>query len=457
MKNLDVLFVNAPSAFPGSMLSHRIQGLPPLGLGYIATYLKKYGYQVRILDFYIRTVTLAGLDAMLSEQSPAVVGISATTETYHCGVRIASYIKKRYPQIIVVMGGCHVTFQYEEALKTGYIDYIIRNEGELTFKFLLDYLVHGAGQIKDIDGICYMSPNGDVVCNKRRAFIKDLDTLPIPDRSFFDMDAYTFPASISTSRGCPGNCIFCAATALSGGCYRIRSAKSIIDEFAYLKGLGYRHVQIIDDTMTADLDRLHEFLENMINQKIQVSWNCESRVDIMTKELLEKMKQAGCISIQFGVEAGSQKMLDCLRKHVTMEQIRNVFTWCMELGITTATCLIIGQPYDTKETILNTVAFAQELQKLGARVVFSVSTPYPGTYMYNYPDKLGLRIVDFDLDHYTTQIPVYDTEHLSLEEIRSAFFDAFVSLGKASMNIETRNMLQRVRKNLKAEIVGSQE
>lgn len=453
MKKLDVLYINAPSAYPGSMLSHRIQGLPPLGLCYLATYIRQFGYTSEILDFYIRSVTLVELYKMLCEKGPKIVGISTTTETYKCGLKIAAFIKKRFPTITILMGGCHVTFEYNDALNTGFVDYVIRNEGEITTKELLDYLLKGIGDVKNINGICYRTTSGKIIRNKNREYITDLDSLPIPDRSFFDVVSYTFPASISTSRGCPGNCIFCAATALSGGCYRTRSAKNIVDEFIYLKDLGFKHVNIIDDTMTANIDRLDEFLNIMINQNIKMNWNCESRVDIMTKSLLQKMKEAGCVSIQFGVEAGSQEMLDCLKKNVTMEQIRNVFTWSKELGITTATCLIIGQPYDTKDTLKETVSFALELQELGARVVFSVSTPYPGTFMYNNPDKLGLKILDTDFDNYTTQIPVYDSMYLTKEEIRTAFFDAFVALGKSSMNENTRSVLQQVRKELKHEIL----
>ena len=453
MKELDILYINAPSAYPGSMLSHRIQGLPPLGLGYLATYIRQFGYTSQILDFYIRSITLVELSKVLCEQTPKTVGISTTTETYNCGLRIAAFIKKNFPDIPILMGGCHVTFEYNDALNSGVVDYVIRNEGEITTRELLDYLLKGIGRIENIDGICYKNSSGAVIRNRNRKYITNLDSLPMPDRSFFDLKSYTFPASISTSRGCPGNCIFCAATALSGGCYRIRSAQNIVNEFIYLIDLVLKHVNIIDDTMTANIDRLDEFLNIMIDQEINMNWNCESRVDIMTKSLLKKMKEAGCISIQFGVEAGSQEMLDCLKKNVTMEQIRNVFTWAQELGITTATCLIIGQPFDTKDTIKNTVSFALELQDLGARVVFSVSTPYPGTFMYNNPDKLGLKILDTDFDNYTTQIPVYDSMHLSKEEIRTAFFDAFVALGKGSMHENTRSMLQRVRKELKFEIL----
>ncbi|MCI9072373.1 MAG: radical SAM protein [Lachnospiraceae bacterium] len=453
MSKIDILYINAPSAYPGSMLSHRIQGLPPLGLGYLATYIRQFGYTSKILDFYIRSVTLVELYKILQEETPKTVGISTTTETYKCGLRIASIIRKKYPDIPILMGGCHVTFEYADALNSGVVDYVIRNEGEITTKELLDYLLKNIGKIDDIDGICYKSSQGKIIRNRNRKYISDLDSLPIPDRTLFDLKSYTFPASISTSRGCPGNCIFCAATALSGGCYRIRSAQNILKEFIYLKSLGYNHINIVDDTMTADIHRLNEFLDTLLNQNLNMTWNCESRVDIMTKNLLQKMKKAGCISIQFGVEAGSQEMLDCLKKNVTMDQIRNVFSWSRELNITTATCLIIGQPFDTKETIKNTIDFALELQNLGARVVFSVSTPYPGTYMYTNPDKLGLTIKDKDFDNYNTQTPVYDSLNLTMEEIRNAFFDAFVTLGKGHMNDNTRNVLQKVRHELKSEIL----
>lgn len=453
MSKIDILYINAPSAYPGSMLSHRIQGLPPLGLGYLATYIRQFGYSSKILDFYIRSVTLVELYKILQEETPKTVGISTTTETYKCGLRIASIIRKKYPDIPILMGGCHVTFEYADALNSGVVDYVIRNEGEITTKELLDYLLKNIGKIDDIDGICYKSSQGKIIRNRNRKYISDLDSLPIPDRTLFDLKSYTFPASISTSRGCPGNCIFCAATALSGGCYRIRSAQNILKEFIYLKSLGYNHINIVDDTMTADIHRLNEFLDTLLNQNLNMTWNCESRVDIMTKSLLQKMKKAGCISIQFGVEAGSQEMLDCLKKNVTMDQIRNVFSWSRELNITTATCLIIGQPFDTKETIKNTIDFALELQNLGARVVFSVSTPYPGTYMYTNPDKLGLTIKDKDFDNYNTQTPVYDSLNLTMEEIRNAFFDAFVTLGKGHMNDNTRNVLQKVRHELKSEIL----
>ena len=245
MKELDILYINAPSAYPGSMLSHRIQGLPPLGLGYLATYIRQFGYTSQILDFYIRSITLVELSKVLCEQTPKTVGISTTTETYNCGLRIAAFIKKNFPDIPILMGGCHVTFEYNDALNSGVVDYVIRNEGEITTRELLDYLLKGIGRIENIDGICYKNSSGAVIRNRNRKYITNLDSLPMPDRSFFDLKSYTFPASISTSRGCPGNCIFCAATALSGGCYRIRSAQNIVNEFIYLRDLGFMSTSLM--------------------------------------------------------------------------------------------------------------------------------------------------------------------------------------------------------------------
>lgn len=433
MKNLDVLLVNSPSPNPGSILSHRIQGLPPLGINYIATWLNKKGYSTQLLDFYIRTVTLKDLKQILETKKPALIGISTTTETFKNGIRLAEYIKKSAPNTIVVMGGCHVTFEYESALTSGVIDYIIRGEGEITFEKLCDSILQDQGSIEEINGLSYIHDN-KIVSNPDRAFISDLDLLPFPDRELLDIDKYSHPGSISTSRGCPGRCIFCAATALSGGRYRMRSAENVVEEMIYLKGLGFNHIQFIDDTLTADIRRLKKILRIIEEKELIISWAAESRVDVIDKDLLLKMSKAGCKSLQFGVEAGNQKMLDSLKKNITIQQIRNVFKWCKEVGIAPASCLIIGQPFDTKESINDTINIGLELQALGARIVFSISTPYPGTFMYNNADKLGIKIINSDTDCYTTQTPVYNSKYLSATEIQNYFYDACILLAKKNGN-----------------------
>ncbi|WP_069648896.1 B12-binding domain-containing radical SAM protein [Caloranaerobacter ferrireducens] len=446
---IDVLLVNAPSPHPGSIISYRIQGVPPLGLGYIGTYLEKKGYKVKILDFYIDEITILDLKLIVNELHPKIVAISTTTETYNNGVKIADYSKKLDENIITIMGGCHVTFEYENALNTGFIDIVVRNEGEFVMKELCDYYIKKQGKLENIKGICYKR-GGKIIKNNRREFIKDLDSLPFPDRSLYQLEKYPIPGTISTSRGCPGRCIFCAATALSGGKYRIRSVENIIDEIKYLKELGISYVQIVDDTFTADVDRLYKFLEILDKENLGITWGCESRVDIMNKELLNFMKKCGCISIQFGVEAGSQEMLDCLKKNITIEQIRNVFLWAREIDIKTGTCLMIGQPYDTLESIQKTIEFATEIQSYGARVVLSVTTPFPGTYMYNNPEKVGIHIVDKNFDNYNTFTPVYDTKHFKREDIRRNYYDAIIKLGRGLNDSKKKEEYRQWREFVKA-------
>lgn len=439
-----VLLVNAPSPNPGAILSHRVQGLPPLGICYIASWLTMNGYPTEILDFYIRTVSLKDLEATIKKNQPRLIGISTTTETFKCGIRLARQIKKISQDIIIIMGGSHVTFEFSEALKSGVIDYVIRGEGEITAKELCDHCLRNQGNIEDIHGLSYIR-DGVIVSNKDRGFIADLDTLPFPDRTLLDISKYSHPASISTSRGCPGRCIFCAASALSGGKYRMRSPSNVISEIEYLVGLGFQHIQIVDDTLTANAKRLNKILDMLIDRKIDVAWAAESRVDSVDEALLKKMHSAGCKSLQFGVEAGNQKMLDSLKKNITLEQVRKVFKLCSEIGISAASCLIIGQPYDTPETIMETVKIGLELQELGAQIVFSISTPYPGTYMYSHAQDLGLEIVDFDTDNYTTQSAVYNSKHLSAVEIQNSFTQACVLLAQQNKNASTKQKYKEVR------------
>lgn len=442
INNRNILLINSPSSNPSSILSHRVHGLPPLGLAYIATVLNNNDFNAKIVDLYLKKNSLKDIVKAINNCSPVIVGISTTTESYNNGIEIAKYIKKHYNNIIIVMGGYHVTFEYSNAIKTNYVDYIVRGEGEYTFLELSNYLINSIGNIDNIDGISYID-NHEVISNKNREYIKKLDELPFPDRKLFDLEEYSVPSSISTSRGCPNQCIFCAAAGLSGSTYRIRSAKSILEEFLYLKKLGFSHVQIIDDTLTANINRFNEFLDLLIKEKTEMKWSCESRVDIMTKNLLIKMYNAGCVSIQFGVEAGNQEMLDCLKKNITLNQVYDVFKWCEEIGLRSSSCLIIGQPFDTVETIAQTIKIGQELQCMGAQIVFSISTPYPGTDIYNNYEKYNLVIIDDDLDNYTTQKAVYNTKTLTAVEIQNYFFEACLTIGKG---FSSDNIIKKYKK-----------
>ena len=225
-KRLDVLLVSPPSPNPLMLKSFKRQGMPPLGLGYIATYLKQADYSVAIMDMGLEDNTMDVLLDTIKTQKPSIVGISCSTETYNTTIRIAKIIKEINGDICIALGGPHVSLQYNTIFgKENIIDFAMINEGEISFKKLCDYYIRKTLNLEDLRSVVYVK-KGKTITTPLEPFIEDLDSLPFPDRSLFDpLDKYAIPATISTSRGCPGKCAFCAAGVLSGGRYRMRSAK----------------------------------------------------------------------------------------------------------------------------------------------------------------------------------------------------------------------------------------
>ena len=422
MTTLDVLLIAVPSPSPIMYYSNKFFGMPPLGLGYLATVLKKSNYIVDIFDMCIAHNTIELLLDVLSRKRAKVIGLSCTSESYSVALQLAKITKSIAKDCFVVMGGPHVSFSYESTLTKDEVDYIVINEGEISFKNLCDYLLDGKGNLEDIKGIAY-TKGGKVVKNEEQPFITDLDALPFPDRSLFgDLSMYEVPATIVTSRGCPGACIFCSAGALSGRSYRMRSAVNIVDEYEYLRELGFKHVRIVDDAMTISKRRMYQLAEELNTRKLDMTWQCESRVDGITKEFLKKMKEAGLVEVQFGVESGSQRVLDSINKQISLEQIINAFKWCYEVGIRATTNIIIGLPSDDENSICDTLRLAERIIEYGGFVTSSVCTPFPGTPLLNDRVKYGINIIEHDLDLYTLQNPTFETKFMSMMDIRNAIY-----------------------------------
>jgi radical SAM superfamily enzyme YgiQ (UPF0313 family) len=438
--NIDLLLVASPSPNPMIYYSFDEQGTPPLGLGYLATVLEQENYIVKIIDMAVPKITVNSLIQLINSNNPKIVGFSCTTETYLITIRLAKIVKDINADIFIVVGGPHVSFEYENVLSNDVIDMVVINEGENSLKKICDYFLRGLGTIEGLKGVAYKK-NGLVVCTEPEPFIHDLDTLPIPNRLLFnDLNSYPIASTISSSRGCPGKCIFCAAGALSGGRYRFRSAKSIVEEIEYLISLGFNRVSFIDDTMTANLDRLNQFIEMLLDNDLHISWYCESRVDHLDRDILVKMKAAGLSNIQFGVESGNQGILDSIKKNITIQQIHDIFKWCNELEISASTNLIIGQPADDYNTIQDTLKIAGEITELGGLVNFSICTPFPGTPIWQTPDDFEIEVVYHDLDKYNLFCPVFNTKHLTIVDIRNAYFNAVTTYIKKYPNYNKVNL-----------------
>jgi anaerobic magnesium-protoporphyrin IX monomethyl ester cyclase len=397
-----------------------------LGLGYLAAVLEKNHFEVDVIDCQVLKLSFEECKKEISQRQPDVVGITSTTLTYKSGLQIAKLAKEVNPNCLTVMGGPHVTFWDHEALQEcPHLDVIVRREGENTLLELVQRVEAGKG-FHDVLGITYRK-DGKTMRNPDRPYIEDLDALPFPARHLWPMERlreYEDILYLTTSRGCVYWCEFCATVRMHGRKYRMRSPKNVVDELEFLhKTYNVSKFTFCDDAFTVDQARTEELCREITYRKLKIQWNCGTRVDMLTKELLLKMKEAGCISVWFGVESSSQQVLDAMKKGITPELTMRVLGWVREIGLSPVPNVIIGFPGDTKKSAWATIKFVEKLSP-DAVGYYSIATPFPGTPMYDSVKEKGwLRITDFD--KYDTATPIFETPWLSMKELRKLRESAF--------------------------------
>jgi len=412
---MQVTFVNPP--YPTG--SHRHPPFIPLGIGYLAAILEKNGYDVNVIDCQALKLTLNEVENELHKRQPDIVGLTSTTLTYKPALEIIKVAKKALPNCLTIIGGSHVTFWDEEALEEcPQLDVVVRKEGENTLLELVQRLEAGKG-FGDVLGITYRK-DGKVVKTADRPYIEDLDSLPYPAFHLFPLKQFNkygniiFP--VMTSRGCVFWCEFCTAVRMFGRKYRMRSPKKVVDEIEYLyKKYGEKQYTFYDDAFTVDQARTKEICNEILRRGLNIKWDCETRVDMVSKDLLQKMKDAGCIAVWYGVEAGSQKVRDAMKKGISTQQTLNAFKWTQEAGLIAVASIILGFPGETKETAWESVKLLEKINP--DEIGIYIATPYPGTPMYDYVKKMGwLKIRDFN--KYDTATPTFESPTMSMEELR---------------------------------------
>jgi anaerobic magnesium-protoporphyrin IX monomethyl ester cyclase len=399
--------------------AHQHPPFIPLGIGYLAAVLEKNQREVDVIDCQSLKLSYDDFEAEIRKRKPDVVGITSTTLTYKSGVEIAKRAKVANPNCITIIGGPHVTFWDENALQESPdIDIIVRKEGENTLLELVERLEEGKDYTDVIGTTC--RKNGEIIKNPDRPYIENLDELPFPAHHLFLLEhlkkygKVVFP--LSTSRGCTFWCKFCSAVRMFGRRYRMRSPKSVVDELEFLmKKYGAEQFTFYDDAFTVDQSRAREICQEIQRRKMKIKWDCETRVDMVTKELLQEMKKAGCIAVWFGVEAGSQRVIDAMAKGLTLEKTKTAFRWARESGLMTIASVILGFPEETPETAWETVKFIEEISP--DDVGFYIATPYPGTPMYDHVKKMGWLKID-DFNKYDTATPIFETPSISMKELR---------------------------------------
>jgi len=379
--------------------------LVPLGLAYIASVLENEGNDIEIIDMNAEKVTDEHLQRRVSDAD--VVGITGMITEYQEVLRITNIIKETNRHIKVVLGGPLATTTPQELLQISQADFVVIGEGERTIADLVSAIKQG-DNFADIKGIGCKDGN-QISITDRPEPIANLNIIPFPARHLLDMNRYvqnqfhSFSSKMEgfgeikstnliTSRGCPYSCTFCFRD-MWGYKWRGRSPENIVEEMEFLYAkYGINGFFFNDDTFVLDRNRVFEFCNLLKERKLNVVWFCNGRVNLMTKELLEAMYEAGCKEIAYGIESGSQKMLNSLKKSITLEQVRNTVKWTKQAGISANGYFMIGLPGETKEDIRQTIGFAEELD-LGF-YGFSLLTPLPGTELYNAAVEKGLIQAD---------------------------------------------------------------
>jgi anaerobic magnesium-protoporphyrin IX monomethyl ester cyclase len=423
--NVSVTLVNPPYPKRG----HQHPPLTPLGIAYLGAVLEKNGYSVDVIDCQAQKIAHNSFEHEIGKHQPKVVGITSTTLTYKSALKIAATAKQVHPDCITILGGCHATFwDYKALEECPQLDMVVRKEGEYTLLEIMNRLKENR-HIDDVLGTnCWK--NKKIIRNEDRPYIENLDDLPFPAHHLLPLKRLRkqgkviFP--LTTSRGCVYWCNFCTAVRMFGRRYRMRNPKNVVDEIQFLnKKYGATQFTFSDDTFTVDQARVRKICEDVRNRRLEVQWDCETRVDMVTRDLLKEMKKAGCIAVWFGVESGCQNVLDSMEKDVNLAQTRRAFKWAHEAGLMTIASVILGFPGETKDTVLKTVKFVEELNP--DDVGYHIATPYPGTPMYDFVKENGwLKITDFD--RYDTATPVFESPTLSMKdlaEIREKAYQRF--------------------------------
>jgi anaerobic magnesium-protoporphyrin IX monomethyl ester cyclase len=420
----------------------------PINLAYLAAVLEEKGYDLMVLDCPALQMNHEKLKAKLASFDPDIVGISTMTPTLPSAFLAARAAKEVCPNTKVVLGGLGATFLDEQILKAEpAVDFIVRGEGEQTMLELAQN-PSDPKKLHKIDGVTFRGEK-QIVRTPDRPVTQNLDELPRPAYKHFPLEKYRLfgrkVLPVATSRGCPFNCSFCVTPQMFHHTFRMRSPKNVVDELEWLKNVhGAEAFSFYDDMLTYDKKRVYEICDGMRERKLDLPWDCQSRVDTVNREMVFKMKEAGCQELFYGVETGSQQILDVMGKKTSIEQNEKAIKWAKEAGIFVAISVVIGYPGETRHSIQQTLNFIRKVKPDDA--FLCVATPSPGSELSNIIKKKGWKMSS-DLSLYDLANPVFENPELPAEEItkiRRDFCNSFYSPSYVFRQLLRRNSYCRI-------------
>lgn len=369
--------------------------VPPLGILYLASILKKDDCEVKIID---KDPEYFDIASEVKNFNPDMIGLSFMTPSYEKVHDLCKILRKEFPRSIIFSGGVHSSVMPERMVKELNLDFAVIGEAEITIVEVVRNIKNGKS-LGGIKGVVFKDSD-KVVNNGPRELVQDLDRLPFPDRSLlnFKKEYLTYPGiirghackstTVMSTRGCPYHCIYCGSKLLFGTKVRYRSVKNLVAEIRHLiSNYDIEGIWFADDTFTVNPKRVINFCRMLKKDNIRLVWACQARVNTVSDEVLKEMKNAGCVQLDFGVESGSEKVLKVLKKDTNIPMIKRAFSLAKKHNIRTLATFMVNNPFETKSDIEQTFKLAKELS--ADFTTFFYTTPFPGTELYSLAKGQG--------------------------------------------------------------------
>ncbi len=392
-----------------------IPPLPPTDLLYLASIARQKGFEPIVRDYSFFGEDFEKFEADLVAMQPEYILVNAATPTLENDLRALNIAKDLFgDSIVTIAKGAHFSFLAKETMQThDFIDIALCSECELTFGEILNGL-----HLSEINGICYRD-DVEIIETQKRPFNDNLDLLPYPARDLIDNSLYIRPdngqkqAVIKVSRGCPYHCFFCLATPLNGRVVRKRSPENIIGEIKEcVEKYDIKNFIFWSDIFNLDKDWVRELCLKIIESKLKITFSTNTRADSADIETIKLMKKAGCRLVSIGIESGSQYMLDKMGKKITLNQVKKTVKSFKKYGIQIYAYYVIGLPWETRETVEQTLDFAKSLNT--EYVSFYTAAALVGTRFYDYVENNSLGELNYDKPYY---YPSVRTHSLSMQDI----------------------------------------
>ncbi len=358
----------------------------PMGISSIAAVLEKKGYEVSIIDASVDGTPLEEIVEKVKEINPDLIGLSCIFVSYHHAiVQLAKMLKDQY-DVPIILGGNHATALSHHFIEKEGIDFVGKGEGEALMPPFIEAL-NSNSDLKKVEGLVFKE-NGKIIDTGPGPILKDLDDLPMPAYHLFDMKKYK-AFELMYSRGCPFKCTFCASQVVFTRKVRYKPIEHTIGELRYLvDNFGNLPTVFYDDTYTLREKHVMKLLQRMIDERFNLKWRCATRVSVIKPAMLDKMKEAGCIQIKFGIESGNDEMLLKLRKAIKVSEVREAVYLTKKAGIMCSTFFMIGNIGESKESVFDSFRLIKDIRPSTAS--FAIAIPLPGTEMAEELEETGM-------------------------------------------------------------------